>query len=165
VDPTPVVPDHEAKSISSETTLAEDTSDLGVLEQALLLQAETVGERTRRAGLAGGTVTLKLRRADFARITRSVTLEAPTASTRVIYEESRVLLGRTTASGPFRLIGVGLSHLRPAREAGVQLPLFQGQGGLEAPVWSAAERAMDEIRSRFGRKAITRGRFVKPREE
>ncbi len=165
VDPTPVVPDHDAKSISSETTLSEDTSDPAVLEQALLLQAETVGERARGAGVAGWTVTLKLRRADFARIARSVTLKAPTGSTRVIYGESRVLLARAAASGPFRLIGVGLSNLRSLREGGVQLPLFGRRDELEDQAWNAAERAMDEIRSRFGRESITRARFVKPREE
>jgi DNA polymerase-4 len=165
VDPTPVVPEHDAKSISSETTLSEDTSDRAVLEQALLLQAETVGERARRAGLAGGTVTLKLRRADYARITRSVTLKAATASTRVIYGEGRDLLARAAASGPFRLIGVGLSNLRPVQESGVQLPLFGRRARVEGRTWNDAERAMDEIRSRFGREAITRARFVKPREE
>jgi DNA polymerase IV len=164
VDPTPVVPDHDTKSISSETTLSENTSDPAVLGRELFLQAETVGERARRAGVVGGTVTLKLRRADFARITRSVTLKAPTGSTRVIYGESRDLLARAVASGPFRLIGVGLSNLRSVQEGGVQLSLFGRRDKIEDQTWNAAERAVDEIRSRFGRGAITRARFMKPRE-
>lgn len=166
VDPTPVVPEHEAKSISSETTLFEDTADLRVLQKALLAQAEIVGERARRKEVVGGTVTLKLRRTDFARITRSIALKPPTGSTRVIYRESRALLTRAAVdSGPFRLIGVGLSNLRCVQGSRVQLNLFDRQSRCDDRRWTEAERAMDEIRLRFGTEAITRARFVKPREK
>ncbi len=165
-DPTPVVPDHEAKSISSETTLPEDMADPKELEKSLLFQAEIVGERARRARVEGGTVTLKLRRADFARITRSVTLKASTSSTRTIYRESRGLLDRAASgSEPFRLIGVGLSNLRSVQQHPMQLSLFDSQDAATDRIWVAAERAMDEIRSRFGQEAITRARFVKPRDK
>ena len=77
----PVIPFHEAKSISSEQTLREDTSDRKILKKHLLIESERVGKRLRAKALKGSTVTLKLKRADFTLMTRSVTLEKPTDST------------------------------------------------------------------------------------
>ena len=81
IDPRPVVPEHEAKSESAETTFARDTRDREFLKTMLLGHAERVGASLRRHGLRGRTVTLKVKFADFRQITRSRTLPEATDST------------------------------------------------------------------------------------
>ncbi|MFP4035892.1 MAG: DNA polymerase IV [Desulfobacteraceae bacterium] len=159
MDETPVEKRSEVKSISSEETLCEDTADAERLKAELLAQSEIVGARARMKGLQGVTVTLKLKKADFGSLTRSATLARPTASTYVIYREGVRLLQRT-ASGrdKYRLIGIGLSNLSPVRDGHLQLSLFESHDPLKA--WESLEQAVDEIRTRFGRDAITRARFL-----
>lgn len=165
LDPTPVIPSSPIKSISREQTLARDTSDLRLLKAKLLVLAEGVGEQARRKGVLGSTVTLKLRRSDFSRMTRSTTLSMPTSSTRTLFDEGVKLLGQVLERpGSFRLIGIGLSHLRRETTNAGQLSLFGEPGSRENPPWEAAEHAMDQIRERFGKDAIIRGRFLKKQD-
>jgi len=160
-DDSPVVPYSEAKSISSEETLEENSNDLDFLRRELLHQVEAVGRRLREKRLAGGTVTLKLKRADFVLLTRSVSLPRPTDSTNALYGAALHLLEEVELSGKFRLIGIGVSRLVHAVEGQEQMDLFQEQGGKEAS-WKRAERAMDHIKKRFGRDAIKRGGLLPP---
>src|SRR5262249_43851166 len=81
-----VVPDREAKSISHETTFAEDIADIDVLHAWLVELAEQVGRRLRRHGLKGRTVEIKVRFADFRTITRSVTLPEPSDITQELFQ-------------------------------------------------------------------------------
>ncbi len=159
IDETPVGQWAGAKSISSEETLPEDTGDPERLKAELLAQSELVGARARMKGLKGATVTLKLRRADFKLLTRSVSLAEPTSSTYVIYREGMRLLERELSGRRrYRLIGIGLSNLTRNRIEFVQLSLFENRDASET--WDALERAVDEIRDRFGKGAITRARFL-----
>ena len=160
-DDSPVVPYSEAKSISSEETLEENSNDLKILRKELLSLAESVGRRLREHGLAGTTVTLKLKRADFVLITRSMSLKRPTDSTNTLYEAGLSLLDEVELSGKFRLIGIGVSKFVHAVEGQEQLDLFQGESRKES-AWKSAEKAMDSIKKRFGRDAIKRGGLLPP---
>ena len=162
IDESPVVPYSEPKSISSEETLAKDSDDMDVLKRVLLMQSELVGRRARAKGLMGTTVTLKLKRADFRQMTRSVTIEEPTSSSNAIYEQIVKLLERVKVS-KFRLVGVGLSNLVSTEESKKQLNLFQGVDPTKKP-WAEAEKAMDAIKERFGGDAIKRGGLLKDPE-
>lgn len=165
LDETPVAPSGQAKSISSEETLPRDTADCEILEKELFIQAERVGERVRAKGLQGWTVTLKVRRSDYAWITRSVTLKAPTSSTRTLYEHGIELLSKVlNGSARFRLVGIGISNLVPKRNLPEQMPLFSEETSVEKGSWEAAEQAIDTIRQRFGRQAIKRARFVEKKD-
>ena len=164
-DDTPVASPGQAKSISSEETLPRDTADRRVLEKELLIQAEKVGERIREKGLQGWTVTLKLRRSDYAWISRSITLKTPTSSTRTLYEHGAGLLNKVlNGSERYRLIGIVLSSLVPKRTNPEQMPLFSTGIAEEKGPWEAAEQAMDTIRQRFGRQAITRASLVEKKD-
>jgi len=163
IDDSPVVPFTESKSISSEETLPMNTNDLAVLTKELLIQSEIVGRRAREKGLKGATVTLKLKRADFTQMARSVTLDKPTNSSNSIYEQGLKLLEQIKASTKFRLIGVGLSNFVPAEEFSKQLKLFQ-RGDQKAKSWEGAEKAMDTIKVKFGRNAIQRGGLLEDPE-
>ena len=109
IDPRPVVPEHEAKSESAETTFARDTRDREFLKTMLLGHAERVGASLRRHGLRGRTVTLKVKFADFRQITRSRTLPEATDSTETIYETGTALLEAEALPQSVRLIGLGVS--------------------------------------------------------
>ncbi len=149
-----------SKSISSEKTLSVNTNDKEILKKQLLMRSEMVGKRAREKGLRGMTVTLKLKRADFSQMTRSVTMEEATNSTNTIYEQGLRLLGQVKTSTKFRLIGIGLSNLVHVEDIPKQLSLF-GKTEPNDKSWKNVERAMDTIKERFGRDAIKRGGLLK----
>lgn len=158
-DDSPINPHHSAKSISSETTLPADTSDGQLLKDSLFFDAEIVGERIRKKQLKGYTVTLKLRRSNFQRITRSITLREPTCATRVIYETGVRLLDNIRGTHKYRLIGIGISNFID-EDKQTQLSLFGPFQDEVETSWENAERAVDKIRDRFGRNAIKRAKFI-----
>jgi DNA polymerase-4 len=160
IDETPVVPHIASKSISSERTLSVDTNEMEVLKKKLLIQSEIVGKRAREQNVRGTTVTLKLKRADFRQMTRSVTTEKATNSTNAIYEQGLKLLAQVKTATKFRLIGIGLSNLVPVEDIPKQLSLFS-KGEPDDKSWENVERAMDTIKERFGRDAIKRGGLLK----
>jgi len=156
-DSRPVNRDDRMKSVSAETTFDEDTSDPDVLDGHLWRLAERVADRAKAKDLAGRTITLKLKRADFRIVTRRHSLPDPTQTADRLYREARALYDAARDPGPFRLIGVGLSDLTPADEADRLSDLLDPQ----AATRRAAERATDAIRARFGKDAIIRGRALR----
>ena len=151
-----VEPDGEAKSLSAETTFEHDITALAELERILWDQAERVSARAKAAELGGRTVTLKLKTAAFRIITRSASLESPTQLSDVIFRISRTLLQREAKGTPYRLLGVGLSQIRPASECDPPDFLDTGAGRR-----AAAERAIDHVRAKFGRDSVLKGRSLR----
>jgi DNA polymerase-4 len=145
------------KSISNETTFHDDTSDPDLLDGHLWRMAEKVSDRAKAKGLAGRVVTLKLKRADHSLLSRRVSLRDGTQMADRIYRTARGLFDQVGNQGPYRLLGCGLSDLIP--EAGADL-----SGDLLDPKErqrTAAERATDKIRDRFGSDAILKGRALR----
>jgi DNA polymerase-4 len=149
-----VVPDREAKSISTETTFARDQGDREVLRSWLLELVEQLGARLRQAGLRARTVELKVRSSDFKTLSRSVTLPEPTDRTAEIWQVAVELFERRVPRGvlPLRLLGVGGTGL--VRDASVQGMLFEDGWHVRQ---GALDQTLDEIRARFGAGAIRRG--------
>jgi len=118
IDDRTVTPDREAKSISHETTFAEDIGDFEVLRAWGLELSEQVARRLRQQSLNGQTVHLKARSSGFRTITRSRKLARPTDATQVIWEVvNDMLTNRLPANHlPLRLLGVGVSGLSHANE-------------------------------------------------
>jgi DNA polymerase-4 len=152
-----VNPNEPMKSISAETTFDEDIADRDLLDGHVWRLAERVADRTKAKRLAGRTITLKLKRADFTTITRRHTLREPTQIADRLYREAADLLAHLGDTGPFRLIGVGLSDIVPAREADLTPDLLDPGAARRA----GAERATDAIRARFGPDAIVKGRSLR----
>lgn len=144
------------KSISNETTFFEDTADPAILDGHIWRLAEKVSDRAKARGLAGRVVTLKLKRANHAQLTRRVTLPDATQTADRIYRTARGLLDNAGDPGPFRLIGVGISDLVKEKQADLSGDLLDPDAARRA----AAERATDTIRSRFGTDAIVKGRSL-----
>jgi DNA polymerase-4 len=116
-----------------------------------------VARRLKRAGLAGRTVTLKLKDGDFRVLTRGCTLAAPTQLAEVLYRAVLPLLRAEATGRRYRLIGIGSSALGPAADADPP-DLLDPEAGRRARV----ERAIDAVRDRLGGDAIVKGRAFTP---
>ena len=149
IDTRTVNPERDTKSISAETTFDRDTSEFRLLEQTLWELTEQVSRRLKANALAGSTVTLKLKSADFKIRTRARSLGSPTQLAARIFAAGRDLLTHEVGTTRFRLIGIGLSHLGNA--VGDDLADLIDRRAAEA------EHAVDRLRVKFGRGAVVRG--------
>ena len=144
------------KSISNETTLNENTSDLRVLEGYLWRLCEKVSSRAKSKGLAGTIMILKLKSSNHKIITRRVTLRDPTYLADVLFSSTYPLMEAAIENGPFRLVGAGLSGLCLASQAQRE-PELLDNGALNR---IKVERVTDEIRKKFGDEAMIKGRSL-----
>lgn len=149
IDDRRVVPDRGAKTISSETTFENDIRDFATLEKMLWRLSEKVSSRLKSGELAGSTITLKLKTADFKQRTRSQSIHAPTQLAAKIFAISREMLAKEIDGTAFRLMGAGVSALRPASQAHDTDMLDRRSAD--------AERAIDGLRKKFGNAAVIRG--------
>lgn len=150
----------ERKSISNETTFFDDISNGAELERILWRLSESVAATAKKTETSGRTITLKLRTADFKIRTRSRTLEDPTMLADVIFSVGRELLAPEVDGTPFRLIGIGISALDDAARADPP-DLIDTDRARRA----AAERAMDQVRGKFGKDMIGKGRGMKRQQD
>lgn len=150
-----VKPERTVKSVSAETTFETDIRELRPLEQTLYTLSEEVSGRLKQSGISGRTVTLKLKSADFRQRTRARTLESPTCLASRIYAEAHDLLMREMDGTRYRLLGVGVSELGSAAEADPADLLNEG-----AERRKAAENAMDQLKAKFGRDAVSHGIMI-----
>jgi DNA polymerase-4 len=157
IDDRCVVPDREAKSISTETTFGHDLSDKEAILTCLLELVDHLGGRLRHHGLRAGTVELKVRSSDFQTRTRSQSLADATDLTEVLWQAAMSLFERTVSKEvlPIRLLGVGASRL--TQETAVQGDLFESDSQARL---GKLDRTIDAIRQQFGSAAIQRGRVV-----
>jgi DNA polymerase-4 len=155
-----VVPDRDAKSISTETTFDHDLTDRDALQTCLLELVDHLGMRLRSQQLRARTVELKIRSSDFRTRTRSLSLAEATDITDLLGQAAKTLFVRTLTADllPVRLLGVGASRL--THDAAVQGDLFDGA---ERARQSSLDRAVDAIRTQFGAAAIRRGCSVETR--
>ena len=151
MDPRPVIPETAPKSMSREETFARDLHTHEALGPELVALSDSVASRLRSAGMAGRTITIKVRFGDFTTITRSHTLASPVDSGVVLAREAKRLLEEVDVTPGVRLIGVGVSELEDPTRA--QLSLDDAG----APSWHDVDRAVDRIRDRFGTEAIGPG--------
>ena len=98
--------------------------------EALWDLCQQVGWRLRTAGLAGYTVTLKIKLADFRLLTRSRTCDVPVQLDEEIMEQIRYLAEEVSWREPVRLLGVAVSHLAPRGESpgGLIWEMLSGTG-------------------------------------
>jgi DNA polymerase-4 len=109
-DDSPVVTSRDRKSVSAESTMAQDTDDPDALEELVQQLSRRVGRVLERRSLEGRTVKLKLRLADFTTFTRQKTVPRPVQTPEEIAQTAGVLLRAELWPGRmFRLVGVGVS--------------------------------------------------------
>ena len=149
-DPRPVVPEAGEKSVGAEETFSRDVDDPQVVLREVLRLSERVAARLRAGGLAGRTVVLKVRFADFTTITRSRTLREATDLGRDVYGTARELWQALRLDrARIRLVGVRVENLVDADRQHHQLTLDERPEG-----WRHAELAVDRASVRFGAGAV-----------
>jgi DNA polymerase IV len=156
-DDRPVCPEREAKSISAETTFDADIADFRQLELRLWRLSEKVSARLKASALAGATVTVKLKTANFRIRTRAQSFGHPTQLAARIFACGRELLAREADGTRYRLLGIGVSGLSPA--AGHE------RADLIDRRVAEAEQAIDRLRARFGDDAVVKGLALELDEE
>ena len=149
IDDRRVVPDRGAKTVSNETTFDSDIRDFATLEKVLWRLSEKVSARLKSADLAGSTITLKLKTADFRQRTRAQSIAAPTQLASKIFAICRDMLAKEIDGTAFRLMGAGVSALGPGSAANDTDMLDRRA--------AHAERAIDDLRRKFGQTAVIRG--------
>jgi DNA polymerase-4 len=149
--------ERETKSVSAETTFDQDIADFRPLELRLWRLSEKVSARLKASALAGSTVTLKLKTADFRIRTRAQSFDHPTQFAANIFAAGRELLMREIDGTKFRLIGIGLSALCDADGADLTDLLDHRV--------AEAERAIDRLRKRFGDEAVIKGLALEDDED
>jgi DNA polymerase-4 len=156
-DERPVMPDREAKSVSTETTFPQDVGDRDTLRVCLLELVEHLASRLRQAGLRARTIELKIRSSDFRTRHRGQALPQPTNLSDVLWQAALEVFqdGLTKELLPLRLLGVGGSRL--TRDAHVQGDLFDAGLGKRR---QALDQAVDAIRGQFGDAAIRRASLL-----
>lgn len=152
LDDRKVDPESDMKSVSAETTFMEDYSTLAELRPILRGLSEKVSRRMKRYGVAGRSVTLKLKSKDFKLRTRNRTLSDPTQLADRIFRTGLDLLEKEIDGTKYRLIGIGLSELLDPSQADPD-DLVDVQASKRAK----AEGAMDRIRDKFGLDAMELG--------
>lgn len=161
VDDRPVEPDQRPKSISHEETFAQDLDDHGAVRVELVRMADAVARRARHEGVAGRTVTIKVRFGDFRTITRSTTLPRPVDTGPAVVRAAGALLDAVDVAAGVRLFGVGLANLvegAPHQLSLDELPAPAGQStdppAPDGTAWTAVTEAVDAVRARFGDDAV-----------
>ena len=146
----------ESRSISRETTLEEDSTDMALLESTLSYQVEKVAAQLRDTNLYARTVTLKLRTSDFKTVTRTKSLDQATSEDYVIFQTVVTLFRALfTQRTRVRLIGVKLSSF--TSDPCVQIDLFETTSKKQ---WDRLYQGIDRIRGKYGFNSILRGTSV-----
>ena len=144
--------DHEAKSVSAETTFDTDLASPADLVPVLRALSEKVSSRLKKSGIAGRTVVLKLKTKDFRIRTRNRQLADPTRLADRIFQTGLELLRKETDGTQYRLLGIGVSDLSDDGKA--DPPDLVDE---RATKRAMAETAMDTVREKYGREAVETG--------
>ena len=155
IDERVVEPERVAKSIGHEETFSRDIMDHEELHQHLVRLCDAVARRTREAGIAAGTVMLKVKFSSFESVTRSTTPSVPLTTGPSMVAALEPLLASLDCSQGVRLLGV---HAQKLAESGGAAPRLFDDGGdtpedLEEQ-WVPASRAIDSIVEKFGHGMI-----------
>ncbi|HEX5968121.1 MAG TPA: DNA polymerase IV [Intrasporangium sp.] len=159
-DPRAVVPERREKSIGADETFAHDIDDPVRIHRELLRLSDRTAARARSAGMAGRTISIKVRFSDFTTITRSKTLRHHTDVSREIFATARELFDRLGLQrARIRLVGVRLEGIVPATAAPIQSALDEPEHG-----WREADRAVDRASARFGAGAVRPASLIPDRQ-
>ncbi|MBA3447855.1 MAG: DNA polymerase IV [Pseudaminobacter sp.] len=161
-----VQPDHDAKSVSAETTFDANLATFADLAPILRGLSEKVSARLKKSGIAGRTVVLKLKTQDFKLRTRNRQLGDPTRLADRIFQTGMQLLEKETDGTRYRLLGIGVSDLSGSEKADPPdlVDVLSRKRAM-------AEGAIDALREKFGKKAVEtgytfgRGRNAHPRDD
>jgi DNA polymerase-4 len=157
-----------ARSVGAQSALGRRQASPELVRVVVCHLCDRVLRRMRRAGLAGRTVTVRVRFVGMRSITRSTTLAAPVAATLTVAEMAEQLVHSALADHPterdITLLAVSMSNLVRQQALQLELPVDTGCGtgddqpprpgsDIGAHRW-AVDQAMDRVRSRFGGDSV-----------
>jgi DNA polymerase-4 len=165
-DPREIKSHRRARSASAQSAIGRKPAEPDVLRPVLLHLADRIASRLRAKSRPGRTVTVRVRFADLASVTRSVTLDAPISATVILAELAEQLVWGVLADHPeektISLLAISVSHLEENWDLELELPLglqdeARRPGARRGLARWAADCAVDKIRDRFGWDAIGYG--------
>ncbi len=149
-----------AKGIGNSTTLSRDATTEEEAKKVLLWLAESVGKRLRKAKQKAGMVSVEIKYHDFRTASHQKQLIQNTNSEQLLYENACALFRELWNGEPIRLLGIRTSKL-VEESAPEQLTIFDIQPEKQKDEKQRKlEKALDDIRRRFGEDAVKRGRFL-----
>ena len=151
-----------SKSLGRENTFAKDMYELEAMERELLAFCDEVSSRLRAEQLKCSGVTLKVKFADFTRISRASMFEEPTDLREPLYRAAQQMLRERVdlAGRGVRLLGVAATHL--VRASAAEQSLFSDGDNQKK---ERAALAIDKLRGKFGGAAVTLGRLLEKRSD
>ncbi len=168
LDDAPVHPQHEqepVKSVGNSTTFPENLTRWEQVRGGLQMLCDSVAARLRQQGLYCGGVAVGVRDAQFRTVSRQMRLPGPTHLMRDIYGAALELTGRIwKAPNPVRLLSVTALYITDSADSYQQLDLLAGDATARDRRQEQLESAMDAIRGKYGRDAISFGHRGKVRK-
>lgn len=155
IDHRELIPEHEVKSISEETTFPADLYNRDTVLAILLELSSGVGYRLRSAGFLSRTITLKLRYSDFRTITRSRTLPEPVDGDTEIYRTVKELFQEHGHKPPWRLAGVQASGFELGRQLSLLAPTVEEEKEAKLTL------TRDKLRNKYGFEVIFQAKRLK----
>lgn len=146
IDESPVIPFHEAKSISTEQTFQQDTIDLKFLNAELVRMTEKIAFQLRSENKLTGCITVKIRYSDFDTLTGQKTVAFSNQDHVILQTVKELFVKVNTRRLLIRLIGVKFSNLIPGN---YQINLFQ-----DSQEKISLYQRIDSIKRQFGEKFI-----------
>jgi len=165
-DPREIVTHRRARSAGAQSAIGRKPAAASVFRPTLPHLADRIGARLRAKSLSGRTVSVRVRFADLRSVTRALTLEAPISATAILAEVAEELVRAVLAHHPeeraISLLAISVSHLAKDGTLQLELPLGLNDerrrpGSRQGMARWAADRAIDEIRERFGWEAVGYG--------
>ena len=157
----PVRPQHEAepvKSVGNGTTFPQNLTRWEEVRSGLAVLSDSVAGRLRRQGLYCGGVALTIRNAQLRQFSRQVRLDAPTHLQKDIYQTALALARQSWhAPDPIRALTVTALYLTDSADSFQQLDLLDGAAAQREEKQERLEQAMDTIRGKYGKGAISFG--------
>lgn len=164
IDNTPVISvPAENKGIGNSTTLPKDVSCKEEAYRVLLSLSESVASRLRKAKQFAGMVSVEIKYSSFRSVSHQTMLYTPSDTTGIIHETACHLFDELWNGSPIRLLGVRTSKLSSSLEP-TQLNLFDlpssGSNKASNQKLTALDKALDDIRNKFGENAVMRGSLL-----
>ena len=157
----PVRPQHEAepvKSVGNGTTFPQNLTRWEEVRSGLAVLSDSVAGRLRRQRLYCGGVALTIRNAQFRQFSRQVRLDTPTHLQKDIYQTALALARQSWhAPDPIRALTVTALYLTDSADSFQQLDLLDGAAAQREEKQERLEQAMDAIRGKYGKGAISFG--------
>ncbi|MFM9045255.1 MAG: DNA polymerase IV [Solirubrobacterales bacterium] len=161
-DPRPVRPRDPRKSFGAQSAFPAGSLDPDEIRATLASLVDRATGRLRDARKLTRTVTVGVRFADMSRATRSRSLESPTDRTDLVLEAARELLDSAGGAelGELTLVGVALGNLETDGAVQMELPLDREPEAADPETPGSLDRALDDLRGRYGTEAVTRASLV-----